>query len=146
MSNIIESYIKGSFHGWSGETLFRLGNGQYWVQARYAYRYHYAYRPKARISSINGKYIMEVQGMNDSIQVKRLSSGNIIESYIDGDFKGWDGETVFKLGNGQLWKQESYAYMYHYAYRPEVIIYDPGSGYKLKVDGVTDILPVRQIR
>ncbi|MDR0881742.1 MAG: hypothetical protein LBP55_04270, partial [Candidatus Adiutrix sp.] len=33
-----------------------------------------------------------------------------IESQIDGTFEGWSGETVFKLTNGQIWQQSSYAY------------------------------------
>lgn len=143
MGDVIESSISGAFQGWSGETLFKLSNGQYWVQARYAYRYHYAYRPRVRISSVNGRYIMQVEGMSDSVEVKRVSS--VVESTIDGEFQGWSGDTTFKLTNGQVWKQASYAYMYHYAYRPEVIIYNPGSGYKLKVDGVSDVLPVKKI-
>lgn len=28
-----------------------------------------------------------------------------IRSRIAGDFVGWDGETIFKLENGQVWKQ-----------------------------------------
>ena len=36
---------------------------------------------------------------------------NVIHSYIDDDFEGWEGETIFKLDNGQIWQQSSYAYM-----------------------------------
>ena len=47
----------------------------------------------------------------------------VIETRIDGEFKGWEGETVYKMQNGQIWQQASYHYHYHYAYSPEVIIY-----------------------
>ena len=40
--------------------------------------------------------------------------GDVIESQIEGTFNGWTGETVFKLTNGQIWQQASYAYTYHY--------------------------------
>jgi hypothetical protein len=43
-------------------------------------------------------------------------TGNAIESYIEGEFEGRDGETVFKLDNGQIWQQALYAYTYHYSY------------------------------
>ena len=46
------------------------------------------------------------------------TTSDVIESQIDGDFEGWDGETVFVLTNGQIWQQDSYDYTYHYAFMP----------------------------
>jgi hypothetical protein len=37
----------------------------------------------------------------------RTSQQDVIESQIDGDFEGWDGETIFKLTNGEIWQQRS---------------------------------------
>lgn len=72
---------------------------------------------------------------------------DLIESNIDGTFEGWDGETLFILQNGQIWKQESYAYWYHYAYSPEVLIYKTDDGkYKMKVDGVDKEIYVKKIK
>ncbi|WP_226035409.1 hypothetical protein [Aquibacillus saliphilus] len=143
MSNIIESQIDGTFYGWSGDTLFKLTNGQYWVQSNYAYNYHYAYRPHVQIIEKVNRYYLEVEGMNNSIEVRKLFS--VIESVVTNDFNGWDGETIFELQNGQVWQQASYAYNYHYAYIPQIIIYESGGGYKLHVEGVTETLPVRRI-
>ncbi|MBK7908676.1 MAG: hypothetical protein IPJ78_19300 [Gemmatimonadetes bacterium] len=70
----------------------------------------------------------------------------VIESRIDGEFSGWDGETVFKLANGQIWQQASYAYKYHYAFSPKVLIYRSGAGFRMKVDGVDGEIAVRQLR
>ena len=61
---------------------------------------------------------------------------DIIESRIDGDFEGWDGETVVKLMNGQIWQQTEFYYHYTYKFMPNVIIYNSGSNYKMKVDGI----------
>src|SRR4030042_7092499 len=63
-------------------------------------------------------------------------SSEVIESQIDGDFEGWEGETIVKMMNGQIWQQTEYYYHYHYAFMPDVLIYKSGSGYKMKVDGV----------
>jgi hypothetical protein len=30
-------------------------------------------------------------------------AASVIETKIDGDFEGWEGETVVKLMNGQVW-------------------------------------------
>ena len=65
-----------------------------------------------------------------------------IESKIDGEFEGWDGDTIFQLTNGQVWQQSSYNYHYHYAYRPDVLIYSTGSGYKMMVEGVDRTISV----
>ena len=73
-------------------------------------------------------------------------SEGVIESNIEGTFEGWDGETIFRLTNGQIWQQASYAYLYHYAYRPRVLIYRSGGGFKMKVDGVSSEIFVRRVR
>jgi hypothetical protein len=72
------------------------------------------------------------------------SSNGVIESRIDGNFEGWDGDTIFILMNGQIWQQSSYNYHYHYSYSPKVIIYPSNGGYKMHVEGVDrDIYVVR---
>jgi hypothetical protein len=73
-------------------------------------------------------------------------SGEVIETYIEGDFEGWSGETIFKLDNGQIWQQASYSYTYSYAYRPKVMIYRSGGEYKMKVEGVGEALAVKRLK
>jgi hypothetical protein len=70
----------------------------------------------------------------------------VIESRIDGEFTGWDGETLFKLQNGQIWQQSSYNYVYHYAYSPEVLIYPSGGRYKMRVEGVDQAVWVQRLK
>jgi uncharacterized protein YdbL (DUF1318 family) len=71
---------------------------------------------------------------------------NLIESRIQGEFEGWDGETIFKLVNGQIWQQATYAYTYHYAYQPEVMIIKTHGAYKMKVDGVSGTIFVKRLK
>jgi hypothetical protein len=73
-------------------------------------------------------------------------SPNTITSKIDGEFTGWEGETIFQLTNGQVWQQDFYAYKYHYAFMPDVLIYQDGSRYKMKVEGVDDAIYVKRLR
>jgi hypothetical protein len=70
----------------------------------------------------------------------------VIESQIDGEFEGWEGETVVKLMNGQVWIQTEYYYHYHYAYMPDVLVYQSRSGWKMKVEGVDKAVGVEQLR
>jgi len=69
-----------------------------------------------------------------------------VESHIEGEFEGWEGETVVKLDNGQIWEQTEYHYHYHYAYRPKVLIYLSGAVYKMKVDGIEKAVGVTRIK
>jgi hypothetical protein len=69
-----------------------------------------------------------------------------IETKIDGEFEGWDGETLFKLENGQIWQQTSYAYTYHYAYRPDVVIYPTRRGCEMQVEGTRGAIAVIRLR
>lgn len=73
-------------------------------------------------------------------------TGNVLETKIDGEFSGWDGETIFKMINGTIWQQASYDYTYHYAYMPDVIIFKKGGSYYMKVEDVDDEIQVRQLR
>ena len=70
----------------------------------------------------------------------------VIQSKIDGNFEGWEGETIFKLDNGQIWQQASYAYKYHYAYHPEVMIMNVNGTWKMKVEGVDERIDVKRLK
>lgn len=70
----------------------------------------------------------------------------VVESKIDGDFEGWDGDTIFKLSNGQIWQQTDSAYSYHYSFMPDVIIYPSGSVWKMKVEGADDTITVTRLK
>lgn len=70
----------------------------------------------------------------------------IIESKVAGEFNGWEGETIVKLENGQIWKQSEYYYKYRYAYRPEVLVLKRSGGYEMKVDGIDKSVRVERLK
>jgi len=92
------------------------------------------------------------QSLNPTPKVESTgpSSGNsaeaasIIDSRIDGEFKGWNGETVFKLQNGQIWQQAAYGYQVNFADSPRVSIYQSGGVFRMKVEGVEEEIAVRR--
>lgn len=69
---------------------------------------------------------------------------SVVESKVDGEFEGWDGETIVKLANGQIWEQTEYHY--RYAYRPEVLIFKLGGVYKMKVAGIDKAVRVKRLK
>ena len=136
------------FMGNDGE-VFRLADGSLW-EVQYEYEYLYEYYPSVVICPAKGLLIVD----DESLDVRALGggdappkgAGSLIESRIDGEFEGWDGETIFKLQNGQIWQQNSYAYKYKYAYSPRVLIFLDGGVYRMRVDGVEDTISVTRIR
>jgi hypothetical protein len=74
------------------------------------------------------------------------AAGGTMESQLDGDFEGWEGGTIVKLTNGQIWQQTEYYYHYHYAFMPKVVILESGAGYKMIVDGVPKAIGVTRLK
>ena len=70
----------------------------------------------------------------------------VIESRIDGEFEGFDDNKVFVLTNGQVWLQVEYKYCYSYHYMPEVIIFENGGWFYMKVEGVDEVVRVERLR
>ena len=69
-----------------------------------------------------------------------------IESAVTGEVEGWDGETIFKLDNGQIWQQAEYDYTYFYEYHPDVTIYKTSAGCRMKVEGEEETVLVKRIK
>jgi hypothetical protein len=132
---IIQSQINGAFFGFNDEALFPLVNGQFWIQKSYKYWYHYAFRPRIAIYNYNGTYYLMLEGYSQFIDITRITE--VYQGTITNEFRGWSGETIFELDNGQIWKQDEYAYHYSYSFRPHALVYMSRSGYKIKVEGET---------
>lgn len=141
---VIESRIYEEFEGWTGETVFKLDNGQYWKQASYAYTYHYAYRPRVQIVRESSVYRLHVDGVAGAITVELVTA--VADTTITSDFDGWNGDTIFQLENGQVWQQAAYAYVYNYAFRPDALIYCDASHFAMQVEGVDSHVQVKRIK
>jgi hypothetical protein len=67
-----------------------------------------------------------------------------VESRIDGEFDGWEGETVFRLQNGQIWQQTSPSARYLFAQSPRVTI--SPAPHRMRVEGIPYEIAVRRLR
>jgi len=139
---IIKSQIDGDFEGFDDQVLFKLMDGSCWVQDEYKYWYYYSYCPDVKILQKAGIFYIQVDGQSETVPVREISG--VVESKINGEFKGWEGDTIYELVNGQVWQQSRYKYKYKYAYMPRVLVYNPGGGYIMKVKGT--IAKVRRIK
>jgi hypothetical protein len=66
-----DSYIKGAYKGWTSRGTYELVNGSRWQQVNYRYQYRYMYRPRAKVLSDGGRYLLEVEGMGEPVEVRR---------------------------------------------------------------------------
>lgn len=83
------------------------------------------------------KYKIKIEGIEKILACNKIQE--VIESNIDGDFKGWDGNTSFKLANQQEWKQDNpTGTIFVNLFRPAVLIYLSSEGYKMKIEGVNE--------
>lgn len=85
----------------------------------------------------------------EALMTRAMQAGaaeNVIETQIDGTSEGWNGDTVWKMTNGQVWQQASIGYHYRYAFRPRVLLYRSGGGWKMRVDGDNDEVVVKRLK
>ena len=64
-----QGQIDGTFHGWDGDTIYRLRDGHVIQQSSYHYHYHYAYAPEVVIYQ-DGGYKIHVLGDDDDQDVQ----------------------------------------------------------------------------
>ena len=70
---ISKGMIKGKFMGFkSGYTKFEFADGQVWKQNENKFLHQYLYNPEAQIIQKEGKYYLEVIGVSETVEVKRL--------------------------------------------------------------------------
>ncbi len=84
-------------------------------------------------------------GSNAYIYYAFQETSNTISSYIVSDFDGLEEGKIFKLANGQYWKQTEYFYYYKYSYLPDVIIYQSGGSFLMKVEGIDKAVRVVEL-
>ncbi len=70
-----------------------------------------------------------------------------IESRYDGSFTGWSGKTLFRLENGQVWKQAQNGRVSYRAERPVITIKRAAFGsFRLHVEGLNRSIRVKRVK
>jgi hypothetical protein len=69
-----------------------------------------------------------------------------MQTNIVGAFNGWDGQTIVKLLNGEIWHQTTYYYEYHFSVNPGVRFYQSNGGWKMQVDGTQGSAGVERLK
>ncbi|MBS1648093.1 MAG: hypothetical protein JSR09_00145 [Bacteroidetes bacterium] len=99
--------------------------------------------PSITINKIGRKLTMQIQGVDNAIKCHRES--DVSDSQLKGNFSGWTGSTSFSLMNGEVWVQDEPGIKNANIYQPKVLIYRTPDGYRMKMEGVTELLLVKKV-
>jgi hypothetical protein len=140
-----ETYINGSISGTIIQGyIFKTSSGDYFVVNDRTRQKVRTKNPNVKIFQNGSSYKLVIDDFDEPVICKKIK--NVIDTRISDDFNGWEGETVFKMTNGQIWQQSTYAYMYHYAYSPRVLIYEYNGSWIMKVENVDETIQVSRIK
>ena len=140
-----ETYIKGSISGTITKGyIFKVNSRDYYVVNERNRQRVRTRNPDVKIFRSGNTYKLVIEDFDEPVICKKIK--DVIETQIDGDFEGWEGETIFKMMNGQIWQQSSYDYTYHYAYSPEVLIYEFNGSWIMRVEDVDETIEVTQLK
>ena len=79
-------------------------------------------------------------------QLRNDEDADDLTTRLAGSFTGWDGDTLFRLENGQLWQQIDSSYLYSRSESPRVTIRRAAFGsYLLQVEGIGRTVRVRRL-
>lgn len=67
------------------------------------------------------------------------------ESFINGEFNGFKGDTTFEFMNGEKWEQAEFKYLNQKRIRPHVKVWENNGEYYLVMDDEEDMLKVRPV-
>ncbi len=129
---IKKGQLVGDFEGFNESKIFELTDGTVYYQTADKFRYHELPQPTLKIYKNGETQILVPDGLNDYAEVCETDA---IKCKVMNDFRGWSGDTIFELENGEWWKQDEYEFKYFYSYRPEVLIAKVGDSHFLNVKG-----------
>jgi hypothetical protein len=100
----------------NGDEIIQLDDGSYWREVSYQYLYLYEYNPSVVFCPAEG--ILQV-GENQFTVVPVECRTDFMQEPTP--FMGNGGELI-RLGDGTIWRDLSYLYLYLYEYNPSVVI------------------------
>lgn len=82
----------------------------------------------------------------EQVEKKAAAVPEVVEAQIAGDFRGWDGKTLFRLTNGQIWQQRVGGRYRYRAVDPEVKIQRARFGYYLEITATGRKVGVKRVK
>jgi len=146
----IDGWVKKVKRG----TIFKTASGNIYEVVDVVILFEMELKPKVTVLTDGQFYKLLIKGVGEELLCKKLNLGykgtisgdTVIEARITNDFDGLEYGNIYKLDNGQAWKQTG-VYIYVYvSVMPKVIIWRDGSVHKMKVQGIDEAVTVQQLK
>ncbi|QAA82084.1 hypothetical protein EI546_10285 [Aequorivita sp. H23M31] len=124
--------LVGDFEGFNESKIYELTDGSFYYQTEDKFHHCEMPDPVLKIYTDGTKQILVPEGLNDYTEIQETTA---FRCKVMNDFRGWSGDTIFELENGEWWKQDQYEFKYFYSYRPSVVIAKVGDCHILHVNG-----------
>ena len=125
--------------------IFRTKSGNYYMANNQKSQRIKLNSPQVSVLTDGKVYKLVIAGLDKPVLANKMEE--VVESTLDGEFRGWSGKTTFTLINGQIWQQDTFSTLTaNSVNRPTVFIYKTKDGYKLQVEDVEETLLVRRLR
>ena len=130
------------FMGNHGE-VFVVDDGSVW-EVQYSYEYLYEYYPSVLICENRGLMIIGDAkidvvrvggGSKSGSRSQTTTSSDYIESRVNGQWEGWQGDTIVRLMNGQIWQQAGLELSLSLKLNPDVTVFQRSGRFYMLVDG-----------
>ena len=145
----IDGWVKKVKRG----TIFKTASSNIYEVVDEVILFEMELKPKVTVLTDGQFYKLLIKGVYEGLLCKKLNSGRdgtgsgsaVIEARVTNEFDGFEYGNIYKLDNGQVWKQtDVYIYIY-IAVMPEVTIWQDGSVHKMKVNGIDEAVTVQQL-
>ncbi len=104
---------------------------------------HAAVEPKA-VAREKSRRVAGFGG--EQVEKKAAAVPEVVQAQIAGEFRGWDGKTLFRLTNGQIWQQRVGGRYRYRAVDPEVNIQRARFGYYLEIKATGRKIGVKRVK
>jgi hypothetical protein len=153
-STSIDGYVKRVRKG----TIFKTISGNIYEVIDVVVLLELELRPDVTVLTDGQLYKLLIQGVDEPLLCRKLNRGDVIETTIIGTygdlldlgeygvFSGLQYGNIYKMGNGQIWKQTDFYINVHVAVMPKVTIWQNGTLYNMKVEGIDKAVTVQQIK
>ena len=135
-------------HLWAMTERSLFYDGSIW-EVKYEYEYMYEYYPDVVICP--NKNILIIN--DKELDIEYLSSGSevngnasVVKSSLDGEWGGWQGDTIVKLMNGQIWEQFGLHLSLSLGLGNEVLVYQKYGTWYMQVEGEDEAVAVIRIK
>lgn len=144
-SFIEETYLNGEINQVVRKgCLLKVGQSAFYIIDENVQMNVQTQQPRVRVYQAPVGYLLDIDDFDGPVLCSKLSE--VIETSIAGDFHGWTPSAIFRMANGQIWKQtssEQSAWMEQY---PSVAIYKHKGRWFLKVKNIEGFVEVMRIQ